>query len=184
MKETVEEFWRARNSRERWVIVIASGLLLIALLDTLLWQPLLKSRDRLRRSVTELRLSAEQVKTQSALAQQLKARAGANTAQTSDLSQALSQAATAAGLSKNLSEVRSTDPGQCTAVVQYPNPVFSDNCAGANLVLTSGLPSGSAFPKGVTTLNWQATCSAFSDLVQREKDPSIDGGISRAIGSG
>jgi type II secretory pathway component PulM len=118
MKETVQEFWRARNSRERWVIVIASGLLLIALLDTLLWQPLLKSRDRLRRSVPELRLSAEQVKTQSALAQQLKARAGANTAQTSDLSQALSQAATAAGLSKNLSEVRSTDPNRVSVTLE------------------------------------------------------------------
>lgn len=110
MKEAILEFWRVRNSRERWIILAASALLTIALLDALLWQPLLKSRERLRRSVPELRISAEQVKTQSALAQQLKARAGSNAAQTSDLSQAISMAATAAGLSKNLSEVRSTDP--------------------------------------------------------------------------
>lgn len=117
MKETVLEFWRARNSRERWIIVIAGGLLLIALLDTVLWQPLLKSHDRLRRSVPELRLSVEQVKSQSALAQQLKARAGSSESQTSDLSQSLSQAAMGAGLAKNLSEVRSTDPNRVSVTL-------------------------------------------------------------------
>lgn len=117
MKETVLEFWRARNSRERWIIVIAGGLLLIALLDTVLWQPLLKSRDRLRRSVPELRLSVEQVKSQSALAQQLKARAGSSESQTGDLSQSLSQAAMGAGLAKNLSEVRSTDPNRVSVTL-------------------------------------------------------------------
>lgn len=117
MKETVLEFWRARNSRERWIIVIAGGLLLIALLDTVLWQPLLKSHDRLRRSVPELRLSVEQVKSQSALAQQLKARAGSSESQTGDLSQSLSQAAMGAGLAKNLSEVRSTDPNRVSVTL-------------------------------------------------------------------
>ncbi len=118
MKEALLEFWRARNSRERWIVLIAGGLLLIALIDALLWQPLLKSRERLRRNVPELRLSAEQVKAQSALAQQLKARAGSNAAQSGDLSQLLTQAAATAGLSKNLSEVRSTDPNRVSVTLE------------------------------------------------------------------
>jgi len=117
MKETALEFWRARNSRERWIIVIASGLLLIMLLDALLLQPLLKSRDRLRRSVPELRVSAEQVKSQTIIAQQLKARAGSNASQTGDLSQSLSQAAMGAGLGKSLTEVRSTDPSRVSVTL-------------------------------------------------------------------
>lgn len=52
---------------------------------------------------------------------------------------------------------RSTDPGQCTATVMYANPAYSDNCPGAGLDHLSGGTSGSAFPKGTTTVVWMAT---------------------------
>ena len=53
--------------------------------------------------------------------------------------------------------VRGTDPGLCTAVVTYTTPTFVDNCPGGSIALLSGLPSGSSFPKGATSVEWQAT---------------------------
>ncbi|MCC6840665.1 MAG: HYR domain-containing protein, partial [Flavobacteriales bacterium] len=47
-------------------------------------------------------------------------------------------------------------PGLCSATVNYPMPVVSDNCS-SNLVLTAGLPSGSVFPTGTTTVSYRAT---------------------------
>ncbi len=49
---------------------------------------------------------------------------------------------------------QNTDPGLCSAVVSFADPIFSDNCPG---VSSSCLPaSGSAFPRGQTTV----TCTA------------------------
>lgn len=48
----------------------------------------------------------------------------------------------------------------CTAIVFYPPPVASDNCAGIlTPFLGNGLSSGSAFPAGVTTNVWQAVAA-------------------------
>ena len=48
------------------------------------------------------------------------------------------------------------DPGLCSATVNYPMPVVSDNCS-SNLVMTAGLPSGSIFPTGTTTVSYRVT---------------------------
>jgi hypothetical protein len=54
--------------------------------------------------------------------------------------------------------IRPTDPNLCSAVVHYTTPIYSDNCAGGSAVLSSsGITSGSAFPKGISTVLWQAT---------------------------
>jgi surface protein len=50
---------------------------------------------------------------------------------------------------------RNTDANQCSATVTYA-PTVSDNCS-ATVSVTSGLPSGSAFPKGTTTVELKAT---------------------------
>lgn len=50
----------------------------------------------------------------------------------------------------------STDPGQCTAVVNY-NVTGTDNCSGATTTLLSGLGSGGSFPTGTTTETYQVT---------------------------
>lgn len=49
-----------------------------------------------------------------------------------------------------------TDPNQCGAVFSYAAPVGTDNCVGAvtNQTDTTGLSSGSFFPKGTTTLEY------------------------------
>ena len=50
----------------------------------------------------------------------------------------------------------SASPGLCTAVVNYSVTV-DDNCPGAILTQTLGLPSGSTFPIGTTTNVFEAT---------------------------
>jgi hypothetical protein len=54
--------------------------------------------------------------------------------------------------------VRGTDAGMCSAVVSYTAPTVTDNCPGATS--TCNPPSGSAFPKGITTVNCTATDTA------------------------
>ncbi|MBS1547058.1 MAG: HYR domain-containing protein, partial [Bacteroidetes bacterium] len=73
----------------------------------------------------------------------------------------------------------SNDPGLCGATVNYPLPVVSDNCS-TTLTLTGGLPSGSLFPVGTTTITYlatdatglTATCS-FTVTVEDSEAPSI-----------
>lgn len=50
-----------------------------------------------------------------------------------------------------------TDPGQCTAIATWTAPTATDNCPGLLVSQTAGLPSGSAFPIGVTTISFLAT---------------------------
>jgi|GEM_PF-1142410 len=52
--------------------------------------------------------------------------------------------------------VRSTDLNLCSAVVTY-TVTATDNCPGVTTSLQSGLASGAAFPRGVTTNVWRAT---------------------------
>ncbi len=49
--------------------------------------------------------------------------------------------------------IAENDPGECSAVVNYVVNT-TDNC-GATATLLSGLPSGSAFPLGTTTVKWR-----------------------------
>jgi len=54
--------------------------------------------------------------------------------------------------------VRSTDANLCTAVVTYATPTSTDNCAPAPTVMhMSGGMSGTAFPKGITVVQWKST---------------------------
>jgi hypothetical protein len=52
-----------------------------------------------------------------------------------------------------------TDAGACSAVVTYPAPTATDNCA-TTVTLTSGLASGSTFPSGTTTQVFTAVDAA------------------------
>lgn len=71
-----------------------------------------------------------------------------------------------------------TDPNQCSAITTYPAPTVTDNCPG--LVPTCSPASGSAFPKGTTTVNCtvmdashnSASCS-FTVTVQDMQPPTI-----------
>jgi hypothetical protein len=76
--------------------------------------------------------------------------------------------------------VRNTDANQCSAVVTYTTPSFSDNCSGASVTRTGGLASGSAFPKGANMVEWKAADAAglssicqFTVTVSDAQAPSI-----------
>ena len=64
---------------------------------------------------------------------------------------------------------QNTLSGTCTSVVSYNTPVFSDNCAGTQLVRRTGLASGSAFGVGTTVVGYSvndtsgnsATCEFY-----------------------
>lgn len=49
-----------------------------------------------------------------------------------------------------------TDAGICSAVVNFPMAIASDNCS-ATVSQTGGLPSGSNFPVGINTVEFTAT---------------------------
>ena len=73
---------------------------------------------------------------------------------------------------------RNTDANQCTALVSYV-PVVSENCS-YTITSTNGFPSGSAFPKGQTTIALKATDGAgnsavcsFTVTVNDAQPPSI-----------
>jgi hypothetical protein len=63
-------------------------------------------------------------------------------------------------------QIKSTDLGECSAVVTYVTPTATDNCGGSPVVTwvsggttpnASGANSISTFQKGVTTVQWKAT---------------------------
>ncbi|MFO8148578.1 MAG: HYR domain-containing protein, partial [Gillisia sp.] len=53
--------------------------------------------------------------------------------------------------------VVNTDTGICSATVNFEVPTATDNCEGTVVTLTEGLASGSAFPVGITTVQYTAT---------------------------
>ncbi len=72
------------------------------------------------------------------------------------------------------------DPGDCDAVVTFPDPVTSDNCPGETFEQTAGPASGEVFPAGETTVTFTATDAAgntsecsFTVTVNEDEDPEI-----------
>ena len=49
------------------------------------------------------------------------------------------------------------DGNSCSSIYNFITPNATDNCGSTNTVQTSGLPSGSLFPIGVTTNTWVST---------------------------
>ncbi len=74
----------------------------------------------------------------------------------------------------------SNDANACSAVISYTTPSISDNCPGAQLSQTAGLPSASSFPVGTNNLSFSvsdgaslsASCS-FSVVVSDTQLPTI-----------
>lgn len=73
-----------------------------------------------------------------------------------------------------------TDPGICGTLINYTTPVGTDNCPNPITTQTAGMPTGSTFPKGVTTNTFLVTdqsgntdvCS-FTVTVNDNEDPQI-----------
>ncbi|MCB0455194.1 MAG: HYR domain-containing protein, partial [Aequorivita sp.] len=75
----------------------------------------------------------------------------------------------------------STDAGFCSAIVNFPMPITSDNCGVATVVQTMGDPSGSMFPVGATTIEFTVTdvngntntCSFIITVVDNEAPEAV-----------
>ena len=75
----------------------------------------------------------------------------------------------------------STDAGFCSAIVNFPMPITSDNCGVATVVQTMGDPSGSMFPVGATTIEFTVTdvngntntCSFIITVVDNEAPVAV-----------
>jgi gliding motility-associated-like protein len=60
----------------------------------------------------------------------------------------------------------SNDAGVCEAVVSWTAPTVSDNCTGATITLTSGIPNGDPFPVGVNTVEYTATDGSGNEIIE------------------
>lgn len=62
------------------------------------------------------------------------------------------------GMPSNISV--SASSGSCDAVANWAPPTVTDNCSGATITQSAGLPSGSTFPAGTTIITYDATDAA------------------------
>ncbi|MFN0009106.1 MAG: multicopper oxidase domain-containing protein [Planctomycetota bacterium] len=79
-----------------------------------------------------------------------------------------------------------TDPGVCSAVVNYDPPVATDDCGVPTVVCTP--PPGSTFPKGTTTVTCTATDSdgltaecTFDVTVEDNEPPTVTSSLADAM---
>ncbi len=77
--------------------------------------------------------------------------------------------------------VTTVNPGTCNATVTFATPVGTDNCAGATTTQTSGLNSGSTFPRGnvlntfrVTDAVGNVSTCTFTVTVNDNEAPAIN----------
>lgn len=63
MKQAWNEFWQARNSRERAILTYGGVFLLLSMLYGLAWLPISEGRKKLTRNLPQLRLDAAQMRT-------------------------------------------------------------------------------------------------------------------------
>ena len=75
-----------------------------------------------------------------------------------------------------------TDPGAAGARVTYALPVANDSCSATTVTLIAGLPSGSLFPVGTTTVTYEAKDAAnnrsthsFTVTVTDNEPPTLTG---------
>lgn len=76
----------------------------------------------------------------------------------------------------------SNDPGTCGAPVIYNNPAALDECPGVAVNLVAGLPSGSTFLEGVTTVTFEAVDSSGNvDSCSFTVTVTVDDSSSQAV---
>ena len=72
MKAALQQFWKQATPQERWLLGGGAGLLLVVLLVFYVWQPLVHDRQKLRTSLPQFRLNAEQMRLSAAEVGKLK----------------------------------------------------------------------------------------------------------------
>ena len=106
MKQMWNEFWQARNPRERMLLSYGGVFLLLALLYGLAWRPISDGRKKLAQSLPQLRADASQVRLSASEITGLKANTGAALG---DVRQSVESALQAANLRDKVSAVDRID---------------------------------------------------------------------------
>ncbi|MGG7605526.1 type II secretion system protein GspM [Massilia sp. BKSP1R2A-1] len=121
LRERALAYWLARTEQERKFLAIGAAVVLVALVYALLLAPALEGRDRLQRSLPELRQQAAQLQTMAAEASTLAANPAPPPAP-------MTREALTASLAQ-----RSLAPGSLTLTGEYAKVQFN-NVSFANLV--------------------------------------------------
>ncbi|MEW6763204.1 MAG: type II secretion system protein GspM [Pseudomonadota bacterium] len=121
LRERALAYWLARTEQERKFLAIGAAVVLVALVYALLLAPAIEGRDRLQRSLPELRQQAAQLQT-------MAAEAGALAANPAPPPAPMTREALTASLAQ-----RSLVPGSLTLTGEYAKVQFN-NVSFANLV--------------------------------------------------
>ncbi len=121
LRERALAYWLARTEQERKFLAIGAAVVLVALVYALLLAPAIEGRDRLQRSLPELRQQAAQLQTMAAEASTLAANPAPPPAP-------MTREALTASLAQ-----RSLVPGSLTLTGEYAKVQFN-NVSFANLV--------------------------------------------------
>lgn len=121
LRERALAYWLARTEQERKFLAIGAAVVLVALVYAVLLAPAIEGRDRLQRSLPELRQQAAQLQT-------MAAEAGALAANPAPPPAPMTREALTASLAQ-----RSLVPGSLTLTGEYAKVQFN-NVSFANLV--------------------------------------------------
>ena len=121
LRERALAYWLARTEQERKFLAIGAAVVLVALVYALLLAPAIEGRDRLQRSLPQLRQQAAQLQT-------MAAEAGALAANPAPPPAPMTREALTASLAQ-----RSLVPGSLTLTGEYAKVQFN-NVSFANLV--------------------------------------------------
>ncbi|WP_374351923.1 type II secretion system protein GspM [Chitinimonas sp.] len=94
------QYWRQRNARERAILTAGAAIVLLSLLYALIYEPIARERQRLQRSLPNLRADASRFSRDLALA-----KGSTSSAAPSDLA----ALAAAAGLGSDLAKISTPD---------------------------------------------------------------------------
>lgn len=124
IRQPIAKFWAARNERERQILLIGGGVLLVSMLYALVFDPVWQERRRLSRSLPTLRVDAARFKRDIA---QIKGQAsGPATAME------ISSLAAAAGLSADVAKVeRRNEKASALHAKSAPWPAITSLLASA-----------------------------------------------------
>jgi general secretion pathway protein M len=106
MKQAWNEFWQARNARERAILTYGGAFLLLAMLYGLAWLPVSEGRKKLTKNLPQLRVDVAQMRTN---AKEIIGLQGNTDAASGEPKQAVESALQAANLREKVSAIDRVD---------------------------------------------------------------------------
>lgn len=115
--QALRDLWRAREPRERLVLAVGLGMLVVAALWAYVWEPIARDRARLATALPQLRAQARVVAAQGAEVERLRSAARARGAPVTPEA-AIGAAAAALGLGEAIGAVSALGEGRVQVAVK------------------------------------------------------------------